>query len=253
MPKPIKKRVQKKDITDIEVGSVYERLTYFYYENRKNVHLGAALAVLLILLVTAGVLYGRKVRAQAEDLQYEGYRLYYGLYSTPGEKDGEETLKKALEKFRQSYEKKSSPVTLFYVASTQLKLGRNDEALKTLEEFTRKYPRNKDLLPLAYYKIAMIQIREGKKEEALKTLESLYSLKTSPYLKDLALYTSARLLGERGEKEAALKKYEELVSDYPDSPYYQAALAEVKKEEKKEAGGKESNGGDEESKDESRP
>jgi len=235
MPKPIKKRVQKKGIAEREVISLYEKFVDYYLENKKTVYIGAALAVLFIAIVTGIVFYNRNLAEKAETLQYEGYKLYHNLYQEGAGKADEATLKRALEKFQEAYDKKSSPITLLYIANTQFALGRNQEALKTLKEFTKKYSGNEELLPLAYYKIAAIQIKEGRKEEALKTLDTLYNLKTTPFLKDAALNESARLLEKMGRKGEALGKYKKIIEDYPQSPYYQAALAKVKEEEKKKA------------------
>ncbi|HEB75674.1 MAG TPA: tetratricopeptide repeat protein [Nitrospirae bacterium] len=242
MPKPIKKRVHKKGIDERDVMSLYERLIDYYLENKKAVYRWAAIAVLLIAAAAAVVFYNRSLSEQAESLQYEGYKLYHNLYQGEEKKADEETLKEALARFEAAYQKKSSPITLLYIANTQFALGRNEEALKTLDEFTRKYPRNEELLPLAYYKIAAIQAKEGRREEALKTLDTLYGLKASPFLKDVALYESAALLEKMGRKEEALKRYEELVEKHPGSPYYQAALAKVKEEEKKKAEKKDDSG-----------
>ncbi|NOY40098.1 MAG: tetratricopeptide repeat protein [Nitrospirae bacterium] len=232
MPKPIKKRVQKTNVAEREVISLYEKFADYYLENKKTVYLGAALAVLFIAIVTGLLIYNKKITEQAATLQYEGYKLYHNLYQEDDKKTDEVVLKKALEKFQEAYDKKKSPITLLYIANTQfaLGLGENEEALKTLEKFTKKYSGNKELLPLAYYKIAAIQMKEGRKEEALKTLDTLYNLKTSPFLKDVALHDSASILEKMGRKEEALKKYEQLAKEYPQSPYYQLAITEVKKE-----------------------
>ncbi len=233
MPKPIKKRVQKRNIGEREVISLYEKALDYYLENKKTVYLGAALTVLFITIVTGLLIYNKKITEQAATLQYEGYKLYHNLYQEDDKKTDEVVLKKALEKFQEAYDKKKSPITLLYIANTQFALGQNEEALKTLEQFTKKYSGNKDLLPLAYYKIAAIQMKEGKKEEALKTLDTLYNLKTSPFLKDVALHDSASILEKMGRKEEALKKYEQLAKEYPQSPYYQLAVSEVEKEAEK--------------------
>ncbi len=233
MPKPIKKRVKKRNVAEREVISLYEKFVDYYLENKKTVYIGAALAVLFIAIVTGLFFYNKKLTKQASTLQYEGYKLYHNLYQEDGKKVNEDALKKALEKFQEAYDKKTSPISLLYIANTQFALGQDKAALKTLEQFTKKYSGNKDLLPLAYYKIAAIQMKEGRKEEALKTLDTLYNLKTSPFLKDVALHDSASILEGMGRKKEALKKYEQLAKDYPQSPYSQLAVTEVKKETEK--------------------
>ena len=51
----------------------------------------------------------------------------------------EEQYQKSLDIFQKAYNTKKSPISLFYVAACQYELGRFDDALKSLKDFTGKY------------------------------------------------------------------------------------------------------------------
>lgn len=227
MPKPIKKRVQKRQITEKDVTTAFEICIEYYRQNSRFVHL-IVIGVLVIMVVAASFFYYNKSRTEAAArLQYEGYKLYHRLYQ-PVEMNEEEALRGALEKFQGAYDKKAAPVSLLYIANTQYRLGMAADALKSLNEFTEKYSGHSELLPIAYYRIAAIQLRHGSKGDALNTLETLYNLKSSPFFKDIALFEAAGIMEETGRKEEAMKRYKLLKENYPESPYAKAALTKLR-------------------------
>jgi predicted negative regulator of RcsB-dependent stress response len=230
MPKPIKKRIQKKVTSEEQVVSAYERCRDYYERNKKFVHLAAAVLLVVFLGVTFLVYYQISISKQASALEYEGYKLYHGLYQT-FDADDEETLNKALSTFQKALDKKSSSTRLLYIAYTQEKLGRTEEALQTLSRFVKKYSEERDLLPAAYYKLSMLQLKLGRKEDALTTLDTLYRLKGTPYLKDLALFEAAKTLEGMEKINEADQKYRLLTELYPESPYYTVALTKIEKKE----------------------
>lgn len=230
MPKPIKKRSQKKTLSEQEVISVYEELKNYYAENKRVIHIAAAAVCIVLLLVAVLIFYGKQVRKSAYALEYEGYKLYHNIVPDQNA-PASALLNEALAKFQKAYKKKSTPARLLYIANSQFRLGRNKEALDSLYEFIKKYPDNRELLPLAYYKVATIQISRGEKDAALTTLDTLYALADNPFLKDLALYESAKITGESGREEEAVKKYELLLKNYPDSPYVKAVLMKLARED----------------------
>ncbi len=232
MPKPIKKRVRKKGVTEEEVLSLFEIFINYYNNNKRFVHLLLAGFISLIVIIALGIFYMKSRAKEAVALEYEGYKLYQKLYEAADRPEAE-VLQEAIDKLQKAYKKKASPTSLFYIAQIQIKQGKKDEALKTLQKFTKKFSDNKDLLPLAYYRIAMLQLEEGKKDEALKTLDTMYNL-ASPYFKDLALYEAARILESMGKKEEAERKYGLIVQKFPTSPFASVAKAKTKKEEKQD-------------------
>ncbi|HYA26825.1 MAG TPA: tetratricopeptide repeat protein [Thermodesulfovibrionales bacterium] len=229
MPKVIKKKVTKPAKTEDGVRNVIRDVQGFTRE-KQRVLFPIVIAVAIICLGAVGFsMYRSSMQKEAAALEYEGYKLYYGLYQKQPFAN-EERYQKALEQFTKAYAKRKSPVSLFYIASSYYELGKLDDSLKTLNELNERFPDDERFTPLSYYKMAVIQVRKGDKEAALKLLDSLYGYRSESF-KDLALMESAGILDSMGKKDEAMKKYEELTKNFPSSPF--AADAKTKLEEKK--------------------
>lgn len=226
MPKVIKKKTAKPTKTEEGVKNVLHNTKEFISE-KQRILFPAVIALVVIAVAVAGFLiYRSNVRNQAAALEYEGYKIYYGLYQKqPFQK--EERYQKALEKFRKAYDAHTSPFSLFYIAGCYYNLGKYDDALKTLKELNERFPDDERFVPLSYYKMAVITLRKGDREGYLKLLDILYNYRTSSF-KDLALVESARMLEAMGKKEDAVKKYEELTKNFPESPFAEEAKAKLR-------------------------
>jgi predicted negative regulator of RcsB-dependent stress response len=231
MPKPIKKRIKKKNVgTEAEVKDKLSELKTQLSEKRRAV-VAYGIAAAVIIIVLAGILYYRYSATQkAQGAENEAYTYYYGEnMKQPTAK--KEQMQKALDLFKKAYDYRNSPRLLLYIASSYYELGKNDDALASLDKFVVKYAQDQDLLPLAYKMMANIQLQKGDNEGALKTLNKLYSSPGTIY-KDYALMESARILEKEGKTTEAQAKYRELTEKFKDSPYYEMAKSrlEIKKQ-----------------------
>ncbi len=225
MPKPIKKKVVKKTTTEIEVKGVISRLKNYAGQN-KNVFIGAIGALVIsAAAITGFFIYSGDTKNKAENLTYEAYKIYYGLYQKqPITK--EEQYKKAAEIFKKAYDTKKSPVSLYYIANCYYEMGKYEDALNTLKELNQKFPDDERFVPLSYYKMAMVSLKKGNSDEALKFLDILYNYKTGAY-KDLSLLETGKILDAIGKAEDAKKKYEELTKTFPQSPFIEEARGRI--------------------------
>jgi predicted negative regulator of RcsB-dependent stress response len=218
MPKAIKKRGSKKTgNTEVEVQERLSSLKDTLKERQKMVLKIGAGIVIIIIAVVGLLVYSSNSQKKARMLEYEGYKIYYSNQQVqPINK--EEQYKKALDMFKKAYDTKNSPFSLFYIAATYYELGKYDDALKTLKDFTRKYSNDEKFIPLAYQKMALAYIKKGDLNGAEKTLDTLYNLKGDIF-KDFALMEYGKLLEKEGKVEEAKKKYEELAKKFPNSPF----------------------------------
>lgn len=234
MPKAIKKRTKKKTLgTETEIKDRFSDLKERMQEKQKNVLMYGLSSLGIVLVIVAILFFNYSAKNKARELESKAYAAYYNLYAAKAV-SRQQQFQNALDLFQQSYEKKKSPRVLLYIANAYYELGKYDDALKSLEEFTGRYKNAKDLLPLAYQKMAYIQIKKGSPDEALKHFSSIQNL-PGGYFKDLALIESARILETRGKKEEAAAKYKELSEKFPESPF--AAEAKSKLGEGKEKQG----------------
>jgi predicted negative regulator of RcsB-dependent stress response len=231
MPKAIKKRISKKTPdTESEVKDKLVSLKDTLKGQKKTVLKYGVIILVVIIAISGFLFYDYTSKEKARMLEYEAYKIYQNIYQAqPLNRD--ERYQKALDIFKKSYDIRKSPSVLLYIAGCYYELGRYDEAIKTLKDFTQKYSKEEEFIPLAYEKLAMIYVKKGDTKEAMKALEALYNLKGDIY-KDFALIESARLLEKEGKTEEAKKKYKELTERFPNSPFSEEAKAKLS--EKKE-------------------
>jgi len=226
MPKAIKKRIPKKT-ADAET-EVKERISTLRdtLRERQKMAIKIGAGILVVIIAVAGFfIYSHNTGKKAQGYEYQAYKIFYSAARVPLT-DREGQYKKALEMFNKAYGTRKSPVSLFYIAACYYELGKYEDALKTLKDFTQNYAGEKRFIPLAYQKMATVYIKKGDMNEALKTLETLSAL-PGDILKDLALLESGKLLEKQGKQDEAKKKYEELTRKFPDSPYKDEAAAKL--------------------------
>ncbi|HYQ47949.1 MAG TPA: tetratricopeptide repeat protein [Thermodesulfovibrionales bacterium] len=226
MPKAIKKKVSKKE-TDAEI-EVQDRIQDIkkVFEKKQKTLAAYGLMTLSAVIVIGGIaLYRFNANDKAQQLEYEAYKTYYNLYRK-NPLPGQEKAGKALELYQQAYAKKKSPRVLLSIADAYAELGQDDEALKTLEDFSKRYVREESLLPLALQKMASIQMKKGNSPEAMKTLDRIAAI-PGDMLKDVVLIEKARLLEKEGKKDEAATLYKELSEKYPSSPYSTEAKGKI--------------------------
>jgi tetratricopeptide (TPR) repeat protein len=232
MPKPIKKRVPKKTAsTEADVKDKLVSLKDTIKERQTTaIKYGAGVLVIFIAIVSF-LLYSYTSQKKARMFEYEAYKTYYN--DNQGQSvNKEEQYKKALDIFKKAYDTRKTPISLFYIACCYYELGKYDDALKTLKDFTQRYSNEERFIPLAYQKMAISYIKQGNVNEAIKTLDTLYNLHSNIY-KDFALMEYGKLLEKEGKIDEAKKKYKELTTKFPNSPFLEEA--KVKLSEKSES------------------
>lgn len=223
MPRAIKKKSQhKKDVdAEIQVKDSFEGIKRVLEKKQKSLVAYGLIALSAAVVIGGIAVFRFSANDKARQLEYEAYKTYYSMYQkTP--LAGQEKAQKALELFQQAYEKKKSPRILLFIADAYTEMTKYDDALKTLDEFTRQFVREEALIPLAYQKMVTLQLKKGNKEEALKTLDRI-SNASGDMLKDFALIQQARMFEQDGKKDEAMVKYKELAEKYPQSPYAEEA------------------------------
>lgn len=225
MPKAIKKKVTKPMKTEEGMKGIISRVREVFAE-RQKLFLSVIVSFVILCLALAGYsMYRSSAREKAEALEYEGYKLYYGMFQKQPLQQGG-SYQAALEKFRKAYELRKSPYSLFYIANCYYDMGSYEEALKALKELNERFPDDERFVPLTYYKMAVITIKKGDREAALKFLDTLSNYKTASF-KDLALIESGRILESMGQTGEAAKKYEEIIKNFPASPFLEEARAKL--------------------------
>jgi predicted negative regulator of RcsB-dependent stress response len=229
MPRAIKRKAKKDAGSEVEIQDVLEDIKGKLQKKQKTL-LIYGLIGLSAVLVLAVILFSQySADKKSRQLENSAYNTYYNLSPTKS-MSKQEQYQQALDLFQQAYSKQKSPRVLLYIASSYFELEKYDDALKTLDTFTKKHANAKDLLPVAYQKMAAIQLIKGDREAALKTLDTLY--KSGAIFQDYALIEAGRILEKEGKTAEATAKYRELTEKFPGSPFIEEA--KTKLGEKKE-------------------
>jgi len=225
MPKAIKKKSTRKEHdTEVDVQDRIQDIKQVFEKKQKTL-VAYGLTALSAAVVIGGIaVYRFNASDKARQLEYEAYKTLNSLYQkTPA---GPDRTQKAFELFQQAYEKKKSPRILLFIADAYVEMCRLDDALKTLDDVTKRYAREETLMPLAYQKIAAIQLKKGDKEAARKALDALTAA-PGDIFKDVVLIEKAKMLEQEGKKDEASALYRDLVEKYPNSPYIEEAKAKL--------------------------
>jgi len=228
MPKPIKKKVQKKrlPVKEEEIKGTLARMIEFVNERKRAFIIALASLIALIALFAAGLSYDASLRRKAHDLEVEAYNYYYGIDIKEKLTD-KQRWQRALDLYKKSVETKVTPVALFYLGNCYYNLGKYNEAISEYERFIERFPNERELLPIVYQKLAGAYLNAGNRQKAFNTLERLATMDDGIF-KDTALILEARYYEGLGDHERAIERYRELVEDFPDSVWFNEADSKVK-------------------------
>lgn len=230
MPKVIKKRsARKKPVPESEVKSAALQALETIKRRQKQLIIGISIIVLIFILFLSFSLYATSRYKKAYSLQKEGSDYYYGE-GVGASLSGEERQKKALELFQDSVSVKATPLALFYLGNSYLKLDDYDNAIREYNNFISKFGNQKQILPLVYQKLASAYFRSNQSDNALKTLDQLSELEGGIF-KDTALILQARYYEKSEQKEKAIEIYKGIVAAFPASPWSAEASAKIETDE----------------------
>lgn len=214
MPKPIKKRLEKKGPEKEDIRETVEDIKEVLRKRQRNLIYFFSGFIVIVILIIGFVIYSKTTASKAAEFEFEGYKLYYGdniLIPL----SNEERYRKALEMFTKAYKARKKPYPLLYMANCHYELGNYDDAIKLLSDLNNKFS-DPNIISLSYYKMAMAYMKKGEMEKALEALKNIYTIKGST-LNDIALFESGRILEKMEKKEEAKQKFKELVDRFPKS------------------------------------
>lgn len=214
MPRPIKKRLEKKGQEKGDIRETVEDIKEVLRKRQRNLIYLFLASIVMVILIIGFVVYSKTTASKASELEFEGYKLYYGdNLIIP--LSNEERYRKALDMFSKAYKTRKRPYPLLYMANCHYELGNYDDAIKLLSDLNNQFS-DPNIISLSYYKMAMAYMKKGDMEKALEALKNIYTIKGST-LNDIALFESGRILEKMGKKEEANQKFKELVDRFPKS------------------------------------
>jgi tetratricopeptide (TPR) repeat protein len=226
MPKPIKKRITKKtDTRESEVKGTLMHGLDFLKEKKKPALISASVIGAILVLYLIVSFYQASVIEEALSLESKAYEYYFGT-NVSSSLPEEDRWKNAIELFKKSVETKETPTALFYLGNCYYKLGDYESAIREYNAFTARFGDAEEILPIVYQKLASAYFKTDRKQEALDALETLSGI-TGRSFRDTALVLEARHYQSIGNTEQELQLYREIISQFPDSPWFAEAQARI--------------------------
>lgn len=169
--------------------------------------------VLLIVIVVGGMIFVNINNQKAKEYEAEGYKYFYSATKD----NASDYYSKALELFKKAYDSKKTAYSLLYIATCYEKLGRFDDAIKSLDELVKNF-NDAETLSIGYNKLSAIYIKKGEPQKAIDSLDNITKLKGG-VLQDFAYLQSALLLETIGKPDDAKLRYKNLTDKHPNSPF----------------------------------
>ena len=165
-------------------------------------------------LATALKVVERPVRAE---IQASSDPESEAPFSTRKEKD--EELIKELTEVGQKFPRTRAAITAeLPIGEAQLRLGRPDDAMKSLQDFVKGMPSDEPLRAEALEGQGYAYEAKGQLDQALSTFDALSRDNKSDFLSGIGLYHRGRILIEQGKKQEAAEAFAQVSSAYPNTP-----------------------------------
>lgn len=225
MPKVIKKKApRKKAVKEDEVKSAaFQALDVIKKRQKQIIIAVGAIAAIVVLFIVLS-LYSTSQYKKASTLQIDANNYYYGI--TDAEAPEEQRLQKAIDLYNRSLKIKATPLALFYLGNSYVKLGDYENAKKEYNRFIIDFSGDNLILPLIYQKLASVHFRSNENAEALEVLNKLSTLQGGIF-RDTALILEARYYDSIGDADKAMALYQEIVDTFETSPWAAEAASKI--------------------------
>jgi len=225
MPKVIKKKPpKKKAVKEDEVKSAAFQALDVIKERQKAVIIGVALIAAIVILFIILSFYSTSRYKKASTLQIDANNFYYG--NTDADTPEEQRLKKAVDLYKQSLNIKATPLALFYLGNSYVRLGDHDSAKKEYNRFINDFSGDELILPLVYQKLASVHFKTNENDKALDAIKKLSTLQGGIF-RDTSLMLEARYYDSIGDTDKALAIQKEIVDTFPSSPWTAEAASKI--------------------------
>jgi tetratricopeptide (TPR) repeat protein len=233
------KKISRKEIKEPdEFISFWSRAIEFAQLHTSEIVIGVASAVVILLLIWAGISYRERREAEASELvgqaqsllrssspggerqQAEGQKPGEGLEAR---EQGREILERVVEDFKRT---KASQTARILLGQIYYEKGEYDAAVGTYDDFLKRGTGKPELTAMAWEGLAYAHEARGDFAKALGCYEKLRET-TAANFQAWAYMGLARCYEKLGEPEKALDAYRALLTNAPDHPMAMEAKASI--------------------------
>jgi tetratricopeptide (TPR) repeat protein len=135
------------------------------------------------------------------------------------QKEKDEALLKELAEVRQKYPRsRAALAAVLPIGEAQLRLGRPDDAIKSLDDFLKAIPPDDPLRAEALEGQGYAHEAKGDLDQALSSFDALARDNKTDFLNGMGLYHRGRILTVQGKKHEAAEAFAQISTAYPNSP-----------------------------------
>jgi len=231
MPKTIKKKTLTHNVGVGDIEEIQSIFSKVFEERRKAVLYAVGVIAMIGLLGGGLVIYNTNKAGKALLIEGQAIKAFYTAAASnqenQGSQEGENAYSNALKLFQEASDIKKTPVSLFYIAESYLKIGEKDKAIEAYQRFLSSYGKS-TLASAVRARVAAIRMDDGDYAGALAEMESI---KDDVVWSDTALRDMADIYNRMGKADEAKSSLNELISSFPGSPWVLEAKNIIGKED----------------------
>jgi outer membrane protein assembly factor BamD (BamD/ComL family) len=202
----------------------------FLEKHRRELLVGALLAVLAVCVVLGVLWYERRALDALAELDRQATALYLNRPAGEAVK-ADENLKQAIALYRKALDQYSnsegSHLVLYKLGNALVQANDLQGAIDVYQQYLAKHGSNKLMLGMVYQRMAYAYMLKGDHEQAVKVFGGLIHV-PGALNKDQALFELGKIEETQSRPEGALARYQELMKTYPGSPFAGEAAVRIK-------------------------
>lgn len=199
------------------------RIREFVIANQKAIIFAAAAVVLIAVLITGVIFFQKRAEESAQALLGDALARMESIQRGQAPETSYEELKPAFKEIVEKYgSTDAAKAALLKYAELSYQTGDYETAIDMYQEALDAYGKDQALRALILNGLAYAYEEKQDYDQALQYFNRIVK-NGSGAMKAQALFNLGRIYGKAGQPDKQREVYERLVSDYPDSMYFQLA------------------------------
>ena len=200
-----------------------KRIQEFVRANQKTIIMAASAFVLLLVIISGVIYFQKKAEEKAQALLGGTIAQIEAASRSESADERYAEIKPALKKIIDQYgDTDAGKAARLKYADLCYQTGDYEKAVAMFRGALASYSNDADLRQLILNGLGYAHENKGDYAKAADCFERIVK-EDDALMKDQALFNLGRVYGRMGAAEKQQEAYEQLVSDYPDSMYYQLA------------------------------
>jgi tetratricopeptide (TPR) repeat protein len=207
-----------------EITTSIRKSTEFLYDHQKQIIIGVA-AVVVLLIAVIGYSYYRSSRNASAQEQLSVAVTTFNDTTKPEKERYEKTIAEAQKTYDDYRSLPVAQIAKYYIGVSQEGLGDTAKAVESLQEVVAQA--DQDIKGVAQFALGGIHAKHGETQKAIDVYKQLFD--NGGYSKAAVGYELATLYEANNQIDQAKEFYQKVVTDFPDSPFRPSADEALKR------------------------